>query len=224
MTTETATRSFTRQFAQETERGLRKFDAAIIKSKERTLYDFEEKGYKFTTFSPFFLTSEQRDKIFLVRSRPTEIAYLPKSLFLFGDLRHDTFQDQVKILNILKEDLFKAGIRGVDVIFPSVADCMEIYEAELNSSNPINIFGKRNGYPLTRTSTELDADSTVVIGLDDLETLNIREELSLDKTGSIEHIFGIPDLRNRGIHVNIISKDNNVYSGLYVIPIIVPSI
>lgn len=224
MTAETLTRDFTKYFTIETERGLERFDAVIIRPKKRTLYDFEEKGRKFTTLTPFFLTPEQRDKIFSVRSRETEIAYLPKSLFFFGDLRHDSFQDQIKIIERLKEELNNEGIKDVDVIFPSVADCMEIYEAELQSKSPTNIFGRQNGYPLVRTSTELDSDSTVIIGLDDLDILDVREELSLDKAGSIDHLFGIPDLSLRGIHIGIYPKDNRDYSGLYLMPIIIPRI
>lgn len=221
MTTETKTRIFTQQFTTETERGLRAFDAAIIKPKERTLYDFEKEGRKFTTF---FLTPAQRNIILSVRSRPTEIAYLPKSLFFFGDLRHDTFQDQVKMIDRLKEELNNKGIKGVDVIFPSVADCMEIYEAELQSESPTNIFGKQCGYPLVRTSTELDPDSTVIIGLDDLDTLTLSEELALGEKEGIDNLYGIPDLGLRGIHIGTYPKDNNNYSGLYLMPIIIPRI
>ena len=178
----------------------------IFHSGERSLYDFEEQGYRFVSFPQFF---KKKDQVFSEKSRTSEIAYIPTGIYLPDCYRHSSYDEQAQMLREERERLIQKGIKNIDVVFPSVADAMEI--ADLESKKGINIFGYDFGYLYTRTSTQNDPDSTVIIGCDDLDVY--KDILSRGPEGEF-----------RGVHVMDFPKANNKHAGLNLIFIAVPSI
>lgn len=201
----------TERFTKLDRKILKDFGRDIIKFKGRSLSDFEDQGYRFVTF---FLNNQ--DRVFLEKARTSEVAYVRTGLYLPDSYRHSTYEEQKEMLGELEERLHSRGAVHSRVVFPSVADCIEIVDFEkrrrVRQKFKTNPFGYDYKYIYTRTSTENDPSSTVIIGCDDL-SLSPEEGLK----GAAEGEF-------RGIHVQDYPKDNNLNSALFIMPIIIPSL
>ena len=174
----------------------------VVRLQGRSLYDFENQKKRFVALLEFL---KNKDKVFSEKSSEAETAVVPHGIFL-PDSYRATYEDQERLLLDYEEKIKKLGIKNIKVIFPSVADCMEI--AVIEAERGINVFGYK-GYLYSRTSTSNSPDSTVIIGCDDLSTS--------------EDIFGETSIGDiRGIHVQDYPKDNDLNSVLNVIPKIIP--
>lgn len=204
MTVETEKKASIIQFTEEDRFLLIENGFVIVQFTGKSLYDFENQGYKFVTFSQYL---QNKDKVFSEKSRNSEVALIPTGIYL-PDSYRSSYDDQVRLLKDDEERIKRLGIKNIKVIFPSVADCMEIADLEMRQNN--NIFGFKFGYLYSRTSTSNSSDSTVIIGCDDL---SIKDD-----------IFGRQPVGEfRGIHIQDYPKANNLNSGLNVMPIIIPA-
>lgn len=149
------------------------------------------------------------------RSKTSEVAYNLTQLFL-PNSRKASYHDQLQLLHMETADIESIGIKNMKLYIPSVSDVAEIAAIELTKGN--RIFGRNFikepiwSYPWIRTSTEIDPDSTVIIGCDDLD---ITPE---------EQIEGSPEGIYRGIHISKqFPKTNNKHSSLYAMRIFAPA-
>ncbi|MEX1052534.1 MAG: hypothetical protein WEC80_01650 [Patescibacteria group bacterium] len=204
MTVETDKKTLIDKFTQKDRRILKDSGFVIIKSKRRNLYDFEKEGWRFVT-----LFLENKNKVFLDRSRGGEIAYVPTGIYLPDSYRHSSYDEQTQLLSETESSLREVGLTNININFPSVADCMEV--ADVEAKKGINIFGYEFGYLYTRTSTENSPTTTVIIGCDNLSLF--PEEMRK----------GTPEGEFRGIHILDYPKDNNLNSALFLIPVISPT-
>ncbi len=211
MTVETKHELRVDQFSPEDRLMLIENGYLIVQFKGRSLFDFEKQGYRFVAF-PQFLKNKER--VFSEKSRSSEVAFIHTGIYLPDCYRHSSYEEQSQMLREEEEKLRQIGLKNITVVFPSVADAMEIADIEANKKN--NIFGMEYGYLYTRTSTQNDSDSSVIIGCDDLDTLEITKEELL--------LYGQPDDRFRGIHVMDFPKANNKHAGLNLVLTVVPSI
>lgn len=216
MTTETETRTGLLRFSDSDTQILLDNNFSIFESKERSLSDFEkivdengQRKYRFVAFPKFL---KNKEKVFSEKARATEIAYIPTGIYLPDSYRYSS-SDQQQLLNEIQKELSATGLKNVIADFPTVADAIEI--ADELSRRGINIFGKDFGYLYTRTSTSNDQESSVIVGCNDLEIIKpTKEEIEL---------YGYPDYRYRGIHIEDFPKDSNMHAGLNLILALYPS-
>ena len=149
------------------------------------------------------------------RSRISEVAYDLNNLFITKS-RKASYADQLEMLNVETNAIRAIGVRGMQAYMVSISEAAEIAAIEL--AKEIRIFGRnfvkeaQFSSPWIRTSTEINPDTTAIIGCDDLD---INPEEAND---------GLPEGLHRGIHIrNSFPKVSAKHSALYIMRVFVPT-
>jgi len=146
------------------------------------------------------------------RSRISEVAYDLQHLFI-PHSNKVSYEEQLRMLDEETKNIRELGVQNMRAYMISVSDAEEIAAIELKKGR--RIFGQKfvsdeyTRYPWVRTSTEIDSNTTAIIGCDDLDV-------------SLDGLERGPEGEFRGIHISNFPKVSTKHTGLLMMRVFVP--